>query len=160
MGVAAAKAVVPGAMPVTDPSPYADPSPWPSMLAPEYYKGFGIHWSGWILTANTMSAVGRWYAWPLPWGGYDTRTHDERPPYLQLTVPNFVGGPYPAGAMFDCSWRGSRIVLPETSEAQRVEWIKEGLIYIKLLADGFHRTTNEDLSRHWPTFEFPLKTRL
>lgn len=111
---------------------------WPSIDQPQHYHGYMLYWTGWKGAADHSWLTGQWLAWPLR--GFGQADFPDRQPYLYLSAPGMIGGPYRAGSMFHIGNR-DRVVLPDTPLMQREIWIADGQRYIQQLVDRYREQT-------------------
>lgn len=120
------------------------PPLYPTVDQPKRYRTYDYHWTGLKAHQDRTFVVGQWLAWPI-------RGSVEKPPYLYLNVPNFIGGVYHPGYVFDISPK-QRWIDPSTSEDQIRAWILEGERYLVQLMDANWLRPNDVAS---VLYEFP-----
>lgn len=133
-----------GALPVST-LPAKKPNTWDEEITIGPYR---VHWTGWKASTQTNFLVGQWLAWPVV-----RPTTGDEPPYLYLSVPGMIGGPYLPGCVFNIS-NHDVVVTDETTEDERAVLIDQGYNYMLQLVDRF-REVKWGTLRGMPYYRFP-----
>ena len=134
----------------------AAPQPFPTESQPLIYRDYRLFWTGWKAAQDHTWGCGQWIAWPLI--GHGQAHFPARAPYLYLSVPGFIGGPYRPGSVFNICNR-DRVMMEDTPVAQRDRWVLEGQGYLQQLVDAYRGMRAADL-HDWDLYEFPLPARV
>lgn len=119
--------------------------PRPMMPKQREYLGYTYFWTGLKASHENSWKVGQWLAWPLR--GFGHADVVDREPYLYVSIPGCIGGPYIAGSVFNITNR-NRIITYETPDWMVEMWVDEGERYIRQLIEAYHGHPSDSLYFH------------